>query len=458
VPRSLAAGAGLVGQRAACARASRDAVRHAACASRNQRVSGTRKLGPALATVIVAGNMIGSGIFLLPATLAPVGGISLLGWLFAAAGALVLALLFGRLAREHPLAGGPASYVDAALGRFAGFQASLWYWVACLIGNVAIATAAASYLASLLPGFDSGAAVAALAIALLWAMTGLNLVSPRFLAQADGLLLAAGLVPLLLVGSLGWAFFDPALYRAAWNPSGRALLEAVPSSFVLVFWAFTGLESACVAAAVVERPERNVPLATLAGVLLASAIYVSASTAIVGIVPSAQLAASQAPFALAAERALGGLAGPLVALAAALKALGTLAGWLMMSAQVSHAAAARGFLPRAFSRLRRGDTPAFGLAAAALLGTPAAALSVSPTLGEQFGVLIEASTLFALLTYAATCIAALRRGGKLDVLLALVGGAFCAAVVVASSARVRWATAAGCAVIAFFAVRLRRAG
>ena len=419
-----------------------------------------RKLGPALATVIVAGNMIGSGIFLLPATLAPVGGISLLGWLFAAAGGLVLALLFARLAGRHPLAGGPASYVDAALGRFAGFNASLWYWLACLIGNVAIATAAAGYFASLVPGLGSGAAIAAVAAALLWLLVGINLVSPRFVAHVDGLLLAAGLAPLLGVGVLGWAFFDAGLYRAEWNPSGGAILDAVPRSFVLVFWAFTGLESACVAAAVVERPERNVPIATVAGVLLASAIYVSASTAIVGIVPSAQLAASSAPFALAAERALGGIAGPLVAVAAMLKALGTLAGWLMMSAQVSHAAAERGFLPRALARLRNGDTPALGLVLAALLGTPAAALSVSPTLGQQFGVLIEASTLFALLTYAATCIAALRGGGRLDALLAAVGGAFCVAVIAASSAPVLGATAIGAALVAAAALvaGIRRSG
>ena len=409
---------------------------------------GSRKLGPALATVIVASNMIGSGIFLLPATLAPVGAISLFGWLFASLGGLVLALLFARLAKRHPLAGGPASYVDAALGRFAGFQASLWYWVACLIGNVAIATAAAGYLASLVPGLASGAALAAVAAGLLWAMALLNLVSPRFVGQIDGLLLAAGLAPLLLVGVAGWAFFDAELYRAAWNPGGRPLLEVVPRSFVLVFWAFTGLESACVAAAVVEKPERNVPLATVAGVAIATAIYVSASTAIAGIVPAEQLAASSAPFALAAARALGGIAGPLVAVAALLKALGTLAGWVMLSAQISHAAAERGFLPRALARLRSGDTPALGLLLAALLGTPAAALSVSPTLGQQFGVLIEASTLFALLTYAATCASALRGGGKLDVALAVVGGAFCVAVIAASSGPVLWATALGVAAIA----------
>jgi arginine:agmatine antiporter len=198
----------------------------------------------------------------------------------------------------------------------------------------------------------------------------------------------------------------------------------------------------------VDDPARNVPLASRTPATVASAVYVSASTAIVGIVPAEQLASSSAPFALAAARALGGLAGPLVAGAALLKALGTLAGWVLLSAQVSQAAAERGFLPRALARLRQGDTPALGLVVAALLGTPAAALSVAPTLGQQFGVLIEASTLFALLTYAATCAGVLRGGSKLEIALGLVGGAFCVAVIAASSAPVLWATGAGVALSA----------
>ena len=410
---------------------------------------GRRKLGPVLATAIVAGNMIGSGVFLLPATLAPVGGISLIGWLFAAAGALVLALLFGRLAQRYPFGGGPASYAHAVLGPFAGFQASLWYWVACLIGNVAIATAAAGYLAALVPGNETASGLATLSVALIWGITLVNLVSPRFVAQVDGLLLIAGLVPLLLVGTAGWLWFDPALYRAEWNPGARALLEAVPSSLVLVFWAFTGLESACVAAAVVESPERNVPIATLAGVGLAGAIYISASTVITGLVPSQELAVSSAPFALAAGRALGPFAAPLIAAAAMLKALGTLAGWVLLTAQISQAAAERGFLPRALARLRSGDTPVLGLLLAAVIGTAAVVLTISPTLGEQFGVLIEASTLFALLTYGAACFAALRGGRPLDTVLAVVGASFCAVVIAASSSRVLVVTGVGTLVMVF---------
>jgi len=123
------------------------------------------------------------------------------------------------------------------------------------------------------------------------------------------------------------------------------------------------------------------------------------------------------------------VAGPLVALCGGLKALGTLAGWVLMTAQVSRAAADHGLIPKAFARTRAGDTPVAGLIIAGLLGTALIALTIAPTLGEQFGYLAEASTLFALLTYLGACAAALRYRVRGEMTLALVGGAFCIFVI-----------------------------
>jgi arginine:agmatine antiporter len=329
-------------------------------------MTGHRKLGPVLATMIVAGNMIGSGIFLLPATLAGVGSLTVFGWIIGTLGALALALLFSKLAARKPLAGGPATYAFDAFGPFWGSQSSLWYWAACLIGNIAIATAASSYLGSFF-GINAGPVLGALfTIVLLWLVTVVNLVSPRFVGQFDGVLLIAGLIPLILVVTVGWASFDAMQFRASWNVSGEPLYKALPNSLALVFWAFTGLESASVAAAVVDKPERNVPIATLAGVLIAALLYIGASIVIFGVAPAADIAASNAPFALAAAKMLGPTAGPLVALCGGLKALGTLAGWVLMTAQVSRAAADRGLLPPMFARTRAGDTPVAGLIVAGL--------------------------------------------------------------------------------------------
>jgi arginine:agmatine antiporter len=419
-------------------------------------VAGHRKLGPVLATVVVAGNMIGSGIFLLPATLAGVGSLTVLGWIIGTVGALALALLFGKLAQRKPMAGGPATYAFDAFGRFWGSQSSLWYWSACLIGNVAIALAASSYLISFM-GITAGPVQGAVfTVVLLWLVTVVNLVSPRFVGQFDGLLLIAGLIPLLLVVTVGWAAFDPAQFSASWNVSGQPLYQALPNSLALVFWAFTGLESASVAAAVVDEPERNVPIATIAGVLIAALLYIAASVVIFGVAPASEIAASNAPFALAAANLLGASAGPLVALCGGLKALGTLAGWVLMSAQVSRAAADHGLLPQIFARTREGDTPVAGLLIAGLIGTVTILLTIAPTLGEQFGLLAEASTLFALLTYLGACAAALKYRVPGEKVLASIGAVFCVFVIGWSTQDVLIATLISLAIFVMLYLPLSR--
>jgi basic amino acid/polyamine antiporter, APA family len=99
-----------------------------------------------MATALVVGNMIGSGIFLLPATMAPFGGVSALGWFFTAGGAILLALAFAWLARTRAAAGGIYAYTKLAFGDFAGFLVAWSYWISIWITTSALAIATVSYL------------------------------------------------------------------------------------------------------------------------------------------------------------------------------------------------------------------------------------------------------------------------------------------------------------------------
>ncbi|MEY4241899.1 MAG: Arginine/agmatine antiporter, partial [Pseudomonadota bacterium] len=114
-------------------------------------VEDRHKLGWGLAALVVAGNMIGSGVYLLPATLAPVGSSSVIGWAVAGLGAVTLALVFAALGRLQPDADGLSGFAERGLGRFFGFQTALAFWTACLVGNVAIAVAATGYLGFFFP-------------------------------------------------------------------------------------------------------------------------------------------------------------------------------------------------------------------------------------------------------------------------------------------------------------------
>ncbi len=365
----------------------------------------TRRIGLFLATMLVANNMIGSGIFLLPATLAAVGSITIIGWLIATLGAALIAVVLAKLAQIAPQPGGPAAYAGIALGPYMGFQANFIYWICCWIGNIAIAIAAIGYLASLFPTLGAPIYGTIATIGIIWLVTIVNIFGPRLACQFESLTLLAGLVPIVLVATAGWAYFDSQIFRDSWNIQGEPPLKVIPNSLVLVFWAFVGLESASVATAVIDNPQRNVPLATIGGVLIAGLIYVASCSVIMGLLPATELANSSAPFADAVALILGPIAGVLVALMALTKATGTLCGWVLLTAQTGKASAERGLFPLVFARVDSAGIPVLNLIIMGGIMTIVVIATRSPTLGEQFAKLIEVSVVLCLLVYVYACIA-----------------------------------------------------
>jgi len=364
-----------------------------------------RKIGPVLATFVVANNMIGSGFFLLPATLAKSGGVTALSWLLCTVLAMMLGGAFARLAKHHPDLQSPDDYVRPSLGRDVSFLATTMYWVSSWIGNNAIAVAAFGYLLVLLqtwmpigdgPGVRLGGQ-----IALIWLMFALNLMGPRPIARFQSLCVVLGLLPVALILTAGWAHFDPTLYRAAWNVSGQSDVAVVMHSLAPIFWAFVGLETGAMVAGVVDDPDRNVPRATLGGIAIAGVVYLVSSVLMMGIVPTSKLADSSAPFALVAGRMFGPWAIPLIAAAAALKATGTLGGWMLVTGESGARASQRGFLPSVFGQLRGNGSAGTGLFIIAVLMTVLAIVTLSPTVSGQFETLIEMVVILVVMAYAA---------------------------------------------------------
>ncbi len=358
-----------------------------------------RKVGPVLATGLVASNMVGSGIFLLPATLATVGSITIIGWLVATVGALLVAVTLARLAQISPQAGGPCAYAGDALGPYIGFQSTFLYWISCWVGNIAIAVAAIGYLASFFPGLAFTMQASVATVAIIWLLTLANILGPRFVCKIESVAIVVGLIPILLVATAGWWQFDAALFEASWNVRHEPAIKIIPDSLILVFWAFTGLESASVAAAVIDNPRRNVPLATICGVLLAAVVYIASCSVIMGLIPAAELAKSTAPFADAVKLVLGPAAGALVAAMALFKASGTLGGWILLTAQTGKAGAERGLFPAIFRKVDSQGIPVVNLLIMAAIMSAVVFATASPTLGQQFGTLIEVSVIFCLMMY-----------------------------------------------------------
>lgn len=361
--------------------------------------SEARQIGLFPATMLVAGNMIGAGIFMMPTIMASIGGISTLGWLVTAPGAFIMGYMFARLGRALPVAGGPYAYAREALGDFAGFQCNLLYWFSNVVANIAIATSMTGYLMVFMPFLKAPYLAASCTVLLIWLSAGLNMIGPRIVTRFETWTTILGIGPIALVGFMGWFFFDPAIFAAAWNPTDTPVATAISSAVSIMFWSFMGVESASVAAAIVKDPERNVARATMIGVLIAAIVYVLSTTAIMGIIPNDQLRHSTAPFADASLRVLGPTGAMLITICAIVKASGCLGGWTLINAETALATARDGLFPVLFAKTDSRGVPVRGLFIVSVIMSAIVFLTISPSVGEAFAVLADMAVLLVLTPY-----------------------------------------------------------
>ena len=422
-----------------------------------------KKLGPFLATMLVAGGMIGSGIYLLPASLAATGSISLLGWCLAVLGAALLAGVFSTLAILRPQSGGLFEHIAEAFGPGVGFVAGVLYWIP--VANAPIALAVTGYLSFFLPQVATGPAATLTTLTTVWLFIGANFIGARFVARLGGWTLLIGLAPILLVAVGGWAFFKPAVFAASWNVSGKPDYQAIPSSAALAFWAFTGLEYASIVALRVQNPRRNVPVATFGGLALAAVVYLAACGVIMGILPAAVLAKSNAPFADAAAPWLGPVVAGVVALCAMLKSCGSLAAADLALIETGDSQTVLGQIVLG-GGYRRPDRPStFSLIFFGLIMSVVVIASASPTLAGQFTTLANITVIIYMLVYLAACLALIRFSGEVSARrrplvrgVALCGAIFCC-YMIASSERslLEWSAAAlVVTLLVYLVVRLRQ--
>lgn len=328
-----------------------------------------RALGLWAAMALVIGNMIGSGIFLLPASLAPFGGISIVGWLFTATGAPFLALLFAKLASLVPKVGGPYTYTRLGFGDFAGYWIAWGYWISVWSGNAAIAVALVSYLQGVIPVLGLSLWLsAAVAIGLIWLVTWINVMGIKQAGVFQVITIIMKLVPLVAIATIGlfyinWSHFVP------FNPSGMSPFAAITAVATLTLWAFLGVESATIPADDVENPGKTIPRATILGTIVTALIYILSTVAVMGIILLAQLGKSNAPYAAAAGSIWGQWAFYLVVIGAVISCLGTLNGWTLIQGQIPMAVARDRLFPKEFGKMSKHGVPAFGIIISSVLVT-----------------------------------------------------------------------------------------
>jgi APA family basic amino acid/polyamine antiporter len=387
-----------------------------------------RSIGFYTATAIVVGNMIGSGVFLLPAALSAYGRLSLVGWVVSAGGSVMLALVFARLAGLTPSSGGPYVYTRRAFGDLPGFLVAWSYWISIWSANGAIALALVGYLDPFVPGLvRQPASAAALAIAAVWLLTDVNIRGVRLAGRVQVVTTLLKLLPLIVVGVAGLFVLQPA-YFAVPDAAAAAPGTSVMTVMTLTLWAFLGLESATVPAGEVRDPGRTIPRATIIGTSVAAVIYIVSTAGVMGVIEPGTLGQSSAPFADAARALFGDPAAALVALGATVSCVGALNGWILLSGQLPMAVARDGLFPPVFARMSRRDTPAAGMAIGAALSSVLIASNYTRGLVGLFEFVIILSTLGSLVPYAICSLATLlgrdgsaSRAGAGAMLVAVLG-------------------------------------
>lgn len=378
-----------------------------------------RPFGFWTATALIVGGMIGSGIFLLPVALAPYGWTGVLAWIISISGALCIGFAVARLTQAMPQETGVVASTGVVLGPMVGVLVGWSYWVSIWAAVAAIAVAATSYLSVFVPELSATPLRGALtSVAILWALTGLNLAGAVVVGRFQVLTTVLKLLPLLAV----------ALILAVIVPSGAAPLPPLPNldvglsglfaAVTLTLFPLLGFECAGIAAGRVRDPARTVMRATMVGTLLTGLIYIIVCSGIALTTPVETLVASNAPFELFVQTWAGANAGLAVAAFAAIAAIGALNGWVLLQGEVPLSMARAGLLPAWFRRTGARDVPIGVLVLASVLASVLVLSNSSATLGGVFTFLVLVTTSSSLWLYAAVCVAALRRRVALPAALA----------------------------------------
>jgi len=366
-----------------------------------------RAFGLWICLALVIGNMIGSGVFLLPQQLAPYGWNAILGWGVTIPGALCLAFVFASLARRFPRAGGPYAYTREAFGAAPGFAVAWSYWISVWSANAAISLAAVSYLSHFLPGL--AAAPGLTAIGFVWTFTLINCLSVKSAGEVQLATTLLKLLPLLaaIILTLGIAATGDRP-DAVPLPTSDISWAGVTATAALTLWAMVGFESATIPAGHVRDPERTIPRATMIGTLITGIVYLIACSGVALLLPPDQAAASNAPFADFIGRYWGPGPASLVALFATISALGALNGWVLIQGEMPAALARDGMFPAWLARTSRSGIPVRAHLVSSGLVTLLLLSNQSRSMGDLFAFMALLSTAASLVAYLTCSLAALR--------------------------------------------------
>ena len=377
---------------------------------------------------LVTGNLVGSGIFMLPVLLAVYGSSSIIGWVITSISAICLALVFAKLSIKVPAChGGPQNFIAKAFGDSAAFWVAWGYWVLTWSSNTALIVAATSYLSKVYGGFDA-AGTLFVQVAIWAVVTLINIVGVRTAAKFELWITVIKLIPIVLIPTIGLFYLDiDNLLDFMPSDPSIGLVDSIKACVFLTLWAFIGVESATVPAKNVENPSKTIALATIVGTSIAALVYIMGSVSIIGVLGSKKLLLSAAPYADLANVLFGGSWGIVIASFSVISCVGAFNGWSLVVARIAQGAADKGLFPKVFSKENKSGTPVFSILVSAICTLIALLFTLQENMLAQFNVIIDTAVTLILLIYFASVLAffkIIKQKSITDYLIASIAFAF----------------------------------
>lgn len=364
-----------------------------------------KKLGFWTSSSLVVGNMIGSGIFLLPATLASYGSISIFGWLISALGAAALAFVFIELSKILPgTSGGPYVYSRSGLGDFAGFLVAWGYWISVWCANAAITIGLIGYLGVFFPVLKTSNLLSVVVgLCIVWSVVWINTRGIRTAGIFSLITSIIKITPLIAIGIFGLFFLEVDNFLA-FNISGVSNFQALTATAALTFFAYMGIECATIPAGDIENPKKTIPRSTYFGLGITAFVYIIGTISLLGVIPPEDLQHSQAPFSDAAAILWGPWAENLVAFAAIISTLGALNGWILVQGQIPAAIARDKLFPTIFAKENKKGVPVISLLLSSVLLSILMSMNYSRGLVKAFEFILLLSSMTSLIAYLFTSV------------------------------------------------------
>ena len=367
------------------------------------QINKPQTIGIWMTSALVVGTIIGSGIFMLPVSLAPLGRNALIGWVVSGVGVLCIAFAMGRLSR---LSGdGIQANVEREFGPTVAFLVAWAFWVSNWVAQASVAIAAASALSFAGLQFGGQSGIVAVAIGWLVVLTAINAIGVRAAGGFSLVTVAIKLLPLLAVI---WLFAERGASGPAYEP-----FPALPIGFTniaaataLTFFAFTGFENVTTPVGKVRDPARTIPRALLGGTAFVVVLYLVAGTAIQMLLPAEVVAASPAPFADALVSRWGQGAATFAAVTIAVAAIGCLNGLILGTGELGYAMALRGDLPAVMAKTRGINTPVVSQVVGMALSILLLLANSSRATANLFTFIILLSTATVVVVYFTASLAA----------------------------------------------------